>query len=304
MLSSFTAQIRPAPRTGTDSTRRRGSSALKSGRWSSRFTVPHFARVLRSGSLVLRTADSLQTALPLVVLGGETSARRPAILNPVPLQQFQPMTLDRVRDAFSDPDWLFELKWDGFRALLHSDADGVRRVSRNGNAFRSFPGLCEGLADDLRGRRCVLDGEIVCLDAEGRSQFTHLLFRRAEPYFYAFDLLWMEDAGDLRHLPLIKRKLSLRALVPRDAERLLYCDHVAREGEELFRLAVEHDLEGIVAKHKHHPYAPEQKTTWSKIRNREYSQWAGREELFERERHREPMVPDWEGCARAAFVSG
>ena len=188
------------------------------------------------------------------------------------------------------------------RALLHSDADGVRLVARNGNIFRSFPGLCEGLADDLRGRRCVLDGEIVCLDAQGKSQFRDLLYRHAEPFFYAFDMLWDDKAGDLRHLPLIERKRGLRAVVPGGTERLLYCDHVAREGEELFRLAVEHDLEGIVAKHKHSPYGQEQKTTWFKIRNRDYSQWVGREELFERERHQEAVVAGWESCGRAAYT--
>lgn len=238
-----------------------------------------------------------------MAFGGEGQRGIPAILNPVPLQQFQPMRLGRAPVPFSDPEWLFEVKWDGFRAMLHSDADCVRLGSRNGSDFRAFWGLCEGLANDLRGRRCVLDGEIVCLDAQGKSQFRDLLFRRAEPYFYAFDILWHEDTGDLRHLPLIERKLRLRALVPKDAERLLYCDHAERDGQELYRLACEHDLEGIVAKQRHSPYAPEQKTTWLKIRNREYSQWAGREELFEHERHQEPLVANWEDCARAAFVS-
>jgi bifunctional non-homologous end joining protein LigD len=69
--------------------------------------------------------------------------------------------------AILAPDWLFEVKWDGFRALLYSDNYGVRLVSRNGNTFKSFPRLCEGLARDLKGRRCVLDGEIVCLDPSG-----------------------------------------------------------------------------------------------------------------------------------------
>jgi bifunctional non-homologous end joining protein LigD len=81
----------------------------------------------------------------------------------VPLPVFQPLTLGRKTEPFSHPDWLFEVKWDGFRALLYSDQAGVRLVSRNGNTFKSFPELCEGLARDLRGRRCVLDGEIVCV---------------------------------------------------------------------------------------------------------------------------------------------
>ena len=71
----------------------------------------------------------------------------------------------------------------------------------------------------------------------------------------------------------------------------------------VFRLACEHDLEGIVAKPKDSLYAPERGTTWLKIRNRNYTQWVGREELFERERHQEPVLADWEDCAKAVHMS-
>jgi len=71
-------------------------------------------------------------------------------------------------------------------------------------------------------------------------------------------------------------------------------------GEGLFRLACHADLEGIVAKHRYAPYLPEHETTWFKIRNRRYSQWAGREELFEREREREPELRGWEICSMAS----
>jgi len=131
---------------------------------------------------------------------------------------FQPMPLSRRAEPFNDPDWLFEIKWDGFRAILYSDSQGVRLVSRNGDTFKSFPSLCEGLARDLKGHRCTLDGEIVCLDSHGKPQFKNLLFRRAEPVFYAFDILWDEHAlsdddeemhrfrngEDTRYLPLIR----------------------------------------------------------------------------------------------------
>jgi bifunctional non-homologous end joining protein LigD len=102
----------------------------------------------------------------------------------VPLSYFHPLPLRRARASFSHPDWLFEIKWDGFR-LTYSGADGVRLVSRNGNTFKSFPRLREGLARDLKGRRCLLDGEIVCLNPDGKPQFRDLLFGRAEPLFYA-----------------------------------------------------------------------------------------------------------------------
>jgi bifunctional non-homologous end joining protein LigD len=167
------------------------------------------------------------------------------------LPRFQPLPLSRAPAPVSHPDWLFEIKWDGFRALLYSGADGVRLVSRNGNTFKSFPSLCEGLARDLKGRRCVLDGEIACLDPNGKPQFRDLLFRRAEPVFYAFDLLWDEHAKsdneeetrrfhngeDLRYLPLIDRKLRLYAVIRKRGERLFYCDHIHGDGEGLFRLA-------------------------------------------------------------------
>lgn len=243
--------------------------------------------------------------------------KHPAILISMPFPHFEPLPLSHARAAFSHSDWIFEVKWDGFRALLYSDGDGVRLVSRNGNAFKSFPSLCEGLARDLNGRRCVLDGEIVSLNSQGKPQFRDLRFRRAEPVFYAFDILWDEHAmsddeeemrrfrsgEDTRYLPLSDRKLRLRRVVPKRGKRLLYCDHIEADGEGLFQLACEHDLEGIVAKRKGDPYLAEH-ASWLKIRNHNYSQWVGREELFERERESNPDVRLWEGCAVACAAAG
>ena len=76
-----------------------------------------------------------------------------------------------------------------------------RLVSRNGNEFKSFPALNVALPLECRAKRAVLDGEIVCLDKRGNSQFRDLLFRRGEPRFYAFDLLSC-NGEDLRYLPL------------------------------------------------------------------------------------------------------
>jgi bifunctional non-homologous end joining protein LigD len=226
------------------------------------------------------------------------------------------MPLDRARAPFSHLDWIFEIKWDGFRSLLYSDQNDVHLVSRNGNTFKSFRGLCEGLARDLKGRHCVLDGEIVCLDSHGKPQFRDLLFRRAEPFFYGFDILWDDHAHsddeaemrifrngeDTRYLPLIDRKLRLRRVVPKQGERLLFCDHIETDGEQLFRLACENDLEGVVAKHKGDPYLPEH-AHWLKIRNQNYSQWVGREELFERERAADPDFDVWNICALACAAA-
>jgi ATP-dependent DNA ligase len=79
---------------------------------------------------------------------------------------------------------------------------------------------------------------------------------------------------------------------------VIYCDHIEQDGNGPFQLACDHDLEGIVAKPKHGPYLPD-RANWLKIRNRNYSQWAGREELFERERKGDPDLGVWEDCVRA-----
>jgi len=86
-------------------------------------------------------------------------------------------------------------------------------------------------------------------------------------------------------------------------ERLLYCDHLDRDGEGLFRLACKNDLEGIVAKRKSDPYLPDH-ATWLKIRNHSYSQWVAREELFERERGSDPDFQVWDECALTCAAAG
>lgn len=218
------------------------------------------------------------------------------------LPQFNPVGLGRLADPFSHPDWLFEIKWDGFRSLAYVHEGGCRLISRNGNQFKSFPLLSEAIPAELRAQSAILDGEIVCLDEQGKTQFEDLLFRRGEPRFCAFDLLWV-DGLDLHYLPQIERKWRLRSVVPRHGSRLLYCDHIEGDGQGLFRLACDNDLEGIVAKQKYAPYLPEQETTWFKIRNRSYSQWVGRQELFERERGGDPDVRIWDSCVKACDVA-
>ena len=142
-------------------------------------------------------------------------------------------------------------------------------------------------------------GEIVCLDKRGRPQFNDLLFHRGEPCFFAFDLL-MSDGRDLRTERLTDRKHELRRLLSKvSAPRMRYVEHVGRYGTALFERVCEMDLEGIVAKHSFGNYVTErERTRWFKIKNRGYSQSVGREKLFERERHREP-VPGWHSCELA-----
>ena len=191
-----------------------------------------------------------------------------------------------------------KVKYDGFRALAHISDDSVRLVSRNGKLFASFKELSELIGRELKGT-AVLDGEIACLDEHGCSQFNQLFFRRGTPRFCAFDLLWF-DARDLRNLPLVERKRALRTVVPSHSDHLLYVDHVETDGQRLFQLSCEHDLEGIVAKHRHSRYSVEDgNPAWVKIRNPRYSQMIGRDELFERRYEAEGApVFGWDVCVK------
>ncbi|MGB2625460.1 MAG: hypothetical protein WAK20_01615, partial [Candidatus Acidiferrum sp.] len=127
----------------------------------------------------------------------------------------------------------------------------------------------------------ILDGEVVCLDDHGISRFNQLIGRGHEPVFYAFDLLWLNDA-DLRKLPLIERKKRLEKLVKKSrCPELLFAHHVEGDGIALFEAICAKDLEGIVAKRKNGIYRNDGRE-WQKIKNPDYSQAVGRHELMKR----------------------
>jgi bifunctional non-homologous end joining protein LigD len=108
------------------------------------------------------------------------------------------MRLRLVKEAFNDPEYIFELKNDGFRALAYIERGECRLVSRNLKHLR-FDALEEALAT-LPAHNAIIDGEIVCLDANGVSQFNELLNRKAEPVLYAFELLWLNGEDRRRRL--------------------------------------------------------------------------------------------------------
>jgi bifunctional non-homologous end joining protein LigD len=179
------------------------------------------------------------------------------------------------------PDWIFELKLDGFRALAYFENGKAELVSRNGNTFASFRTLAAALAPHFKADSAILDGEIVSLDAHGYPQFEDLMFRRGELFFVAFDALYV-DGEDLRGLPLIERKARLQDVVPtrQSTSRLRYHTHVDRYGKTLYQLTCERNLEGIVCKHRKSTYDT-RKPLWVKIKNPTYTQAEGRVLLFE-----------------------
>src|SRR5438477_11435078 len=117
---------------------------------------------------------------------------------------FQPMPLSRRPAPFDHPEYIFELKYDGFRSLAVVQNGRTQLISRNGHPFSSFEALRMALTSPYQGKT-VIDGEIVCLDKRGRPQFHDLLFHRGEQCFYAFDLLLL-DARALRSEKLTDRQ--------------------------------------------------------------------------------------------------
>lgn len=200
-----------------------------------------------------------------------------------PKRKLDPMKLPLMlaetgETPFSDPDWIFELKYDGYRALASRDADGAPRLrSRNGHDLTAtYPEIARVLGALPYGR-VVLDGELVVLDEAGRPSFSRLQKRsqlrrkldieRARiglpAGFFAFDLLEFEGY-DLRPLPLVQRKELLRKVVPA-AGAVRFADHVAEHGEAMLEGVRKMGLEGIMAKKAGAPYHGGRSPAWLKL---------------------------------------
>src|SRR5438874_7962641 len=185
---------------------------------------------------------------------------------------FQPMPLLKRATPFDDPDWIYELKMDGFRALAIIEHGRAQLLSRNGHPFASFSELGKQIAAALPNASAVIDGEICSLDRHGKPQFKNLLFHRGNPpCFFAFDLLTC-DGRDLRTERLLDRKQELRRLLARACAPLKCTEYIDGCRTPLFQRVCELVLAGIGAKQKYGPYVTErEQSTWFKILNRKYS---------------------------------
>ncbi len=173
------------------------------------------------------------------------------------------------RKAFSDKDWVFEVKWDGYRAVAEVSKNAVKLYSRNGLSFaKAYPRVYEALAS-LK-KEMVIDGEIVVFDENGKPSFQKLQNYSSRSRdvicYYAFDCL-SYGGKDLRSLPLLERKAVLRKHL-KDTDIIRYCDHVEEDGEALFNAIREQGLEGMIAKKSDSRYQSGKRTPyWLKIRN-------------------------------------
>jgi bifunctional non-homologous end joining protein LigD len=194
--------------------------------------------------------------------------------------EIYPMLATSISDPFDGPDWLFEIKWDGYRAIAFLENGKVRLVSRNQNELtHRYPEL-KDLAKSVKAKTAILDGEVVALDEQGRPSFSLMQQRTGfrpggrrgvtnadvPVLYYAFDLLYL-DGGDWRKVPLEARKNKLASILT-TGDSLRYSDHYEKQGKALFEMARAQDLEGILAKRRDSTYQERRSSDWLKIKIR------------------------------------
>jgi bifunctional non-homologous end joining protein LigD len=190
-----------------------------------------------------------------------------------PLPQFvAPMQASSFKEAFDSPDWIFETKMDGYRAIAVIDSTGKARIwSRNRLPLEpKFPTIRDAV-EELKLRSTILDGEIVALDDEGIPRFQLLQKWQKRPtapvVYVLFDLLW-DNGRDLTGKSVVQRRERLQEIVT-PATGIQVGGYLEERGVELFRLAKEKGLEGIIAKRKRSTYQPGRRSPdWLKIKAR------------------------------------
>ena len=271
-LADTLAKVRRKKKTTEDA---KDAEGMKAGAQKTKSRATKQTRTPRT-----KTKASLAPSASSAVKTGSAAAlsRVPgAIEEPMP-SAIHPMLATLVDEPFDDQEWLFEIKWDGYRAVAFLNGGNVRLVSRNQNNLTAeYPEL-RNLAEHVRARTAILDGEIVALDEQGRSSFSLMQQRTGfrEPgrrgardssipiLYYAFDLLYL-DGYSLLRVDLEKRKELLAGLVA-TSDVLRYSDHYVGQGTALYRVASEKGLEGIVAKRRKSCYIQKRSREWLKMK--------------------------------------
>jgi bifunctional non-homologous end joining protein LigD len=181
----------------------------------------------------------------------------------------KPMLCTLVDEPFSRVGWLFEIKWDGYRAVASKKGSDVALYSRNHIDFsEKFAAVYEAmhqLEHDV-----IFDGEIVVVDGHGAPHFEWLQGWKQNQYgslrYYVFDVLWVGGL-DVRDMPLVERKALLRQLIPHDSDIVRYSDHVEHNGLALYKEMQKRGLEGVVAKKADSTYHENDRgSAWLKIK--------------------------------------
>jgi bifunctional non-homologous end joining protein LigD len=180
-----------------------------------------------------------------------------------------PMLATLIDKPFDDTDWLFEIKWDGFRGLAFINNGKVQLKSRTKHLLNAqFPPISNQL-EKIQGQ-AIFDGEIVVLDEEGKSHFqliqNYQQDKKGALFYYVFDLLY-KDGEDLRERPLIERKEILKKYLTDLALPLIrYSDHITNKGVDFFKEASKNHLEGIIGKKISSTYQSQRSHDWIKCK--------------------------------------
>lgn len=182
----------------------------------------------------------------------------------------EPMLATLVDEPLDSDEWLFEIKWDGFRVLAFVDENTLELKSRNKLSFNlQFPIVVKDLKKIKE--QVIFDGEIVALDENGKSNFQLLQNYQTQSAqnlcYYVFDILFLEGR-DLRELPLIERKEILKTLLDKYSLNFVrYSDHILKNGISFFKEAVKNNLEGIIGKKIGSSYVSKRSKEWIKIKS-------------------------------------
>jgi len=184
----------------------------------------------------------------------------------------EPMKARLVEEPPSHGDWLYELKFDGIRAIAIKDGKKVSLISRNGNKLdKRFPEIFEAVAD-LTANECVIDGEVVALDEQGRSSFQLLQAlemegRKAPLRFYVFDLLQL-NGKSLLELPIEQRKQVLAKVCENVSDPIRYSGEISGDVKTLRAEVKRRSLEGLIGKQRGSKYEPGRRTgSWIKLKS-------------------------------------
>lgn len=183
-------------------------------------------------------------------------------------EHISPMLCTLVQEPPTDPNYLFELKWDGYRIVSKVENGEVRMNSRSGLDYtKRYPPIEEALK--LLGHNIIIDGEVVVFTSEGKPDFDAIQLyngHKSPIQYCVFDLLWL-DEHDLQDMPLVKRKELLKSLVAKNS--VFKFSESYDDGKELYQKTLDLDLEGIIAKDKNSPYLPGSRgSAWLKVPTR------------------------------------
>jgi bifunctional non-homologous end joining protein LigD len=231
---------------------------------------PQSVKTGRTNDEVKENRDAIWISqAPAAVAEIDLAGAKPA---PMP-QKIEPMAATLAGTPFDDDDWLFEIKWDGFRVEAVVDDGKTRILTRNLNdAATYFPRLLGSPSRWIEAQQAIVDGEVVALDDDGRPDFSLLQTKLGDKeatglVYQVFDLLYL-DGRSLLDVPLEDRKRLLRSVL-KDHPRVRFASHVVGEGKAFFDAAGTIGVEGMVAKLRRSRYEPGRRSgAWLKIKIR------------------------------------